>query len=92
MLLEQSEMQARNDAEKRDSTSKYEKDIKQLQDKLEIYVQQNNELQDIKRNFESENKEQRQKLDSLHYELDLVRNELKELRQANKGLDTTKYS
>lgn len=92
MLLEQSEMQARNDAEKRDYTSKYEKDIKQLQDKLEVYVQQNNELQDIKRNFESENKEQRQKLDSLHYELDLVRNELKELRQANKGLDTTKYS
>lgn len=49
-------------------------------------------LNETKRNLEVENKEQRQKIETLTYEVELVRNELKELRESNKSLDTTKFS
>lgn len=42
--------------------------------------------------MEGDLKEQRQKFESQSYELELVKNELAQLREANKGLDTTKYS
>ena len=50
------------------------------------------ELQDVKRNLEVVNKEQRQKIETLTYELELTRGELKDLREANKGLDSTKVT
>lgn len=31
-------------------------------------------------------------MENLQYELDLAKNELRDLREANKGLDTTKFS
>jgi hypothetical protein len=53
---------------------------------------QNNDLKDVNRNYEVETKEQRQRLETLTYELDLAKNELRELRETNRGLDTTKFS
>lgn len=50
------------------------------------------QLQDQKRDLESENKEQSQKISQQQHELDLIRNEINELRLTNKGLDTTKFS
>lgn len=41
----------------------------------------------MKRDLEIENKELKQSIDKLSYELDLVKNELMELRSTNKGLD-----
>lgn len=51
-----------------------------------------NGLQDKKRDLETLNKEQAQQIDSLRHQLDLVKNEIMELRSTNKGLDTTKFS
>lgn len=42
--------------------------------------------------METENKEQAQKISQQRHELDLISNEIKELRDTNKGLDTTKFS
>ena len=57
------------------------------------------QLNELKRSLESENKEFRQKIELLTYELELskdqtdqVKNELREVREANKGLDTTKFT
>jgi hypothetical protein len=57
------------------------------------------QLNEVKRNLEVESKEQRQKIELLTYELELakdqtnqVKNELKDVRETNKGLDTTKFS
>jgi spindle assembly abnormal protein 6 len=50
------------------------------------------DLSTLKRNLELENKDLRQKIEMTHYELDLVKAELKDLREANKGLDSTKFS
>ena len=62
MLVEQSEMQARNDHEKKDHTTRSELQIKELQDKLLALTEANNALQDAKRDLETENKEQAQKI------------------------------
>lgn len=44
MLMEQSEMNARHDNEKRDYQNKYEKEIKDLSEKLEDFMKNNTEL------------------------------------------------
>lgn len=62
MLVEQSEMQARNDHEKKDHSTRSELQIKELQDKLLALTEANNALQDAKRDLETENKEQTQKI------------------------------
>jgi chromosome segregation ATPase len=56
-------------------------------------------VNDIRRNLEAENKEFRQKIELLTYELELqkdqteqVKNELRDVREANKSLDTTKFT
>jgi hypothetical protein len=46
----------------------------------------------VKRNLEVENREFKQKIETLLYELDLHKNELKDLREDKKGLDQTKFS
>ena len=92
MLLEQSEMQARNDADKKDYNMKSENQISELQEKVMQQADQIQSLQDMKRDLETENKEQAQKISQQLHELDIIRNEIKELRDTNKGLDTTKFS
>jgi len=42
--------------------------------------------------LETKNKEQENKIAQQQHELDLIRNEIKELRLANKGLDSTKFT
>ena len=74
-------MSARYDHEKREMVNKYEKQVKELSSEVQF-----------KRDVEIENKEQKQTIDKLSYELDLVKNELHELRNTNKGLDQTKFS
>lgn len=49
-------------------------------------------LQDQKRDLETECKDKAQKISQQLHELELIRNEIQELRAANKGLDTTKFS
>ena len=66
--------------------------IQKLEKDLKAQLELSDQLRETKRDLEVENKEKRQKIESLTYELELVRNELKELREANKGLDTTKFS
>ena len=39
-----------------------------------------------------EGKEQRQRIETLSYELELTQSQLKDLRETNKGLDTNKFS
>lgn len=63
-LLEHSEMQSRFDNEKRNYMSQAESTIKSLQEKLEKMTNDKNELLDIRRDLESENKEQKQKIES----------------------------
>ena len=74
MLLEHSEMQAKNDTEKRDGSAKYERDVKSLQDKVEALSKHNTELLDLKRNHEGELKEQTQRIASMQHELEMVTN------------------
>lgn len=49
-------------------------------------------LQDKKRDLETLSKEQQQKISHQAHELELIHNEIKELRETNKGLDSTKFS
>ena len=77
-----------------------------MQEKIEKFSNEKNELLDVRRDLESEIKDKNQKIDTLHYEIqqmqlmenrnqqDLanVREELKELRDMNKGLDSTKFA
>ena len=58
MLLEQSEMQARNDADKKETNLKSENQIKELQEKVMQQADHIQSLQDQKRDLETENKEQ----------------------------------
>jgi hypothetical protein len=74
-------MASRNDSEKRELNQKYDRDVKTLTEEV-----------NVKRNLEVETREQKQKIDTLIYELDLAKNELREVREANKGLDLTKFS
>jgi hypothetical protein len=92
MLVEQSEMQARNDGEKKDHISKSQSQINDLQEKLMKQSELNQNLMDVKRDLESNCKDQQIKLSQQQHELDLIRNEIKDLRETNKGLDTTKFS
>ena len=77
MLLEQAEVQARSEAEKRDQSARHERESKVLHEKIENYIQSNHEhldknmkstrahelaydeIQEIKRSLEVENREQR---------------------------------
>jgi hypothetical protein len=52
----------------------------------------NTDLLNLKKDHEVEIKEQRYRMENLQHELDLAKNELRDLREANKGLDTTKFS
>ena len=58
MLVEQSEMQARNDGEKKDHITKSQTQINDLQEKLMKHTDLTQELQDAKRDLESINKDQ----------------------------------
>lgn len=49
-------------------------------------------LKDEKRDLETENKEKENKIAQQQHELELIKNEIKELRLANKGLDSTKFT
>lgn len=46
MLLEQAEIQARSESEKRDMAHRHQKDVQALQDKVENYIHLNNEQLD----------------------------------------------
>ena len=124
MLIEQAEVQSRNETEKRELNTKHDREVKGLMEKIEQHAKTNSEhvdkiqslsqqhmrtlremelkydqLNEIKRNLEVENKEHRQKIELLTYELDLakdqtdqVKNELRDVRETNKGLDTTKFT
>ena len=92
MLVEQSEMQARNDHEKKEYNNKSENQVKDLQDKVMQLSDLTTQLQDVKRDLETENKDQQQKISQQLHELELIRNEIQDLRATNKGLDTTKFS
>jgi chromosome segregation ATPase len=124
MLIEQAEVQSRNETEKRELNTKHDREVKGLMEKIEQHAKTNSEhvdkiqslsqqhmrtlremelkydqLNEIKRNLEVENKEHRQKIELLTYELELakdqtdqVKNELRDVRETNKGLDTTKFT
>jgi len=49
-------------------------------------------LEDLKREMEGEARELKQKISQQAHELDLTREEIKELRATNKGLDSTKFT
>ena len=49
-------------------------------------------MKDEKRDFETDIKDKQNKIEQQKHEIDLIRNEITELRQANKGLDSTKFS
>jgi chromosome segregation ATPase len=111
--VDKREMAQKHEREVRSLMEKVEQHIKtnsEQVDKIQSISQQNmrslrehelkyDQLNEIKRNLEVENKEQRQKIELLSYELELakdqtnqVKNELKDVRETNKGLDTTKFT
>lgn len=103
MLLEASEKQARFDKEKSDLMSKHERDTKQLTDKLDKLTLDYTELsqsklaletdyKEFQQNTKINNIEHTQRIASLSHELEIVTNQLNELREANKNLDSTKYT
>lgn len=47
---------------------------------------------DQKRDIETDNKDHLLKISHQQHELEIIHNEIKELRMTNKGLDTTKFS
>lgn len=67
-------------------------EIKRLQEKLEKLTYEHNSVLDIKRNLESENKERKAKIECLLHEVEVLSNQLKDLRDTNKGLDTHKFT
>ena len=59
MLYEHSELISKAEQDKKEYTTKFEREIKALQEKIEQYMKQNNDLLDNKRDLEVSNKEQR---------------------------------
>ena len=103
MLVEQSEMQARNEAELKDNSLRADQSSREMQEKILQQTDQisalkteilelTSKLKDEKRDLETENKEKENKIAQQQHELELIRNEIKELRLANKGLDSTKFT
>ena len=45
-----------------------------------------------KKDLEVEIREQKHKIDNLTFELELTQNQLKDMRESNKGLDSTKFN
>ncbi len=92
MLLEQQEMQSRHEKTLREMTQKYEEQVDGLTKKNENTSCESVSLQETKINLEANNREKTSKIATLTYELERALVELKELRDANKGLDTTKFA
>ncbi len=49
-------------------------------------------LQDTKRDLETQNKELNLRIESTDNELDFMKNQLREFKETNKGLDSTKFA
>ena len=66
--------------------------MRTLTNKVEQLTSENATLSEFKVNLEADLREKNSKIDTLSYELERTSNELKDLRDTNKGLDTTKYA
>ena len=92
MLLEQKEMSARHEKTTLEKTQRFDEDRSNLSSKLEQFSSENAALHEAKANLEAETRERVAKIDTLTYELERAQNELRDLRDTNKGLDSTKHS
>ena len=92
MLVEQQEMQARNNAEKQDESHRSNLSLQESQQKVLEQADLIQKLQDAKRDLETLTKEQEQKISSQTHELQLIHGEITELRKTNKDLDGVKFS
>lgn len=87
MLVEQSEMQARNEAELKDNTLRADQSSREMQEKILSQTDQisalkteilelTSKLKDERRDFETDVKDKENKIAQQLHEIDLIRNEI----------------
>jgi spindle assembly abnormal protein 6 len=91
MLEAQHKLSTQFDQEKRYLVEKYEKNLDEVSNKLEITQAKLNETSAGKYAAETRERELSLKLSQIEHELEISNNELHHLRKTNKNLDTSKF-